>query len=172
MAKRESKEEKSMARDHGRERGASAQTLLDDPDFLCTIVERAVQAILEAEMSAHLGAGWYKRGDERRGYRNGTKPRTLITRVGTHHLAVPQDREGTFSTELFARYQRSEQALVSGRRYLDMTAERPLATAEPTARAAELPVIQPRRRSADDETTTTTAPRFNAHGGMYRPFWS
>jgi putative transposase len=27
-------------------------------------------------------------------------------------LRVPQDREGTFSTELFARYQRSEQALV------------------------------------------------------------
>jgi transposase-like protein len=33
--------------------------------------------------------------------------------VGPLELRVPQDRDGTFSTELFARYQRSEQALVT-----------------------------------------------------------
>jgi transposase-like protein len=87
--------------------------LLDDPDFLRGIVERAVQAILEEEMTAHLGADRYERTGERSGYRNGTKPRTLTTRVGTLELAVPQDRDGTFSTELFNRYQRSEQALVA-----------------------------------------------------------
>jgi transposase-like protein len=32
--------------------------------------------------------------------------------VGTLNLLVPQDREGTFSTRLFARYQRNEKALV------------------------------------------------------------
>lgn len=36
----------------------------------------------------------------------------MHTRVGTLTLRVPQDREGTFSTRLFARYQRSEKALV------------------------------------------------------------
>lgn len=102
-----------MAVGNGSERTASGQALIDDPDFLRELVERTVQTILEAEMSAHLGAGRYERGEERRGYRNGTKPRTLITRVGALQLAVPQDRDGTFSTELFARYQRSEQALVS-----------------------------------------------------------
>ena len=40
-------------------------------------------------------------------------PRALTTRVGAIELRVPQDRDGTFSTELFARYQRSEQALVA-----------------------------------------------------------
>jgi putative transposase len=35
----------------------------------------------------------------------------LRTRVGTLNLAVPQDREGAFSTRLFARYQRNEKAL-------------------------------------------------------------
>ncbi len=45
------------------------------------------------------------------GHRNGHKPRTLRTRVGTLNLSVPQDREGTFSTRLFARYQRNEKAL-------------------------------------------------------------
>jgi transposase-like protein len=72
-----------------------------------------VQAILDEEMTAHLGAARYERGDGRTGYRNGYKPRTLTTRVGTIELRVPQDRDGTFSTELFARYQRSEQALVA-----------------------------------------------------------
>ncbi len=72
-----------------------------------------MQAILEEEMTAHLGATRYERSDGRTGHRNGYKPRTLTTRVGTIELRVPQDRDGTFSTELFARYQRSEQALVA-----------------------------------------------------------
>ena len=98
---------------YGSERGMSGQSVLDDPDFLRGLVERTVQTILEAEMTAHLGAGKYERTEGRTGYRNGTQPRTLVTRVGPLHLAVPQDRDGTFSTELFGRYQRSEQALVS-----------------------------------------------------------
>jgi putative transposase len=32
--------------------------------------------------------------------------------VGTLNLSVPQEREGTFSTRLFSRYQRNEKALV------------------------------------------------------------
>ena len=93
--------------------GVAQAVLLDDPGFLRGIVERALQAILEEEMTAHLGAARYERADGRTGYRNGAKPRTLTTRVGTIELRVPQDRAGTFSTELFARYQRSEQALVT-----------------------------------------------------------
>ncbi len=86
--------------------------LLDDPEFLREIVERVVQGILEAEMEAHIGAAPYERNKERRGQRNGYKPRMLRTRVGTLNLAIPQDREGTFSTSIFARYQRNEKALV------------------------------------------------------------
>src|SRR5215204_2130223 len=41
-----------------------------------------------------------------------TSGRTLRTRVGTLNLLVPQDREGSFSTKLFSRYQRNEKALV------------------------------------------------------------
>src|SRR5947209_40143 len=76
------------------------------------IVERSLQQVLEAEMTAHIGAEPYERTEARTGHRNGYKPRTLHTRVGTLTLLVPQDREGTFSTALFARYQRSERALV------------------------------------------------------------
>jgi putative transposase len=93
--------------------GVAQALLLDDPDFLRGIVERALQTVLEEEMTAHLGAARYERSEGRTGHRNGYKPRALTTRVGTIELRVPQDRDGTFSTELFARYQRSEQALVT-----------------------------------------------------------
>ena len=102
-----------MAEGDGRGLAAAAQAaLLDDPEFLRGLVQSAVQAILEAEMEAHLGAGRYERTAGRTGYRNGSKPRTLHTRVGSLELQVPQDRDGTFSTEVFGRYQRTEQALV------------------------------------------------------------
>jgi len=102
-----------MAESDGTGLAAVAQAaLLDDPAFLREVVQGAVQAILEAEMEAHLGAERYERTAGRSGYRNGSTPRTLRTRVGTVELRVPQDREGTFSTEVFGRYQRTEQALV------------------------------------------------------------
>src|SRR3954451_3989652 len=102
-----------MAKGKGTGVNAIAQAALtDDPDFLRAIVERTVQAILETEMTAHLGAERYERSAGRKGQRNGYKPRTLHTRVGTLTLLVPQDRESTFSTQLFARYQRNEKALV------------------------------------------------------------
>jgi len=102
-----------MANDHRRLDAELAQgVLLDDPGFLKEIVERVVQELLEAEMSEHIGAAPYERNVTRTGHRNGHKPRTLRTRVGTLNLLVPQDREGTFSTRLFSRYQRNEKALV------------------------------------------------------------
>ena len=84
--------------------------LLNDPTFLKEIVERVLQELLEAEMTEHVGAAPYERPG-RTGHRNGHKPRAR-TRVGTLNLLVPQDREGTFSTRLFSRYQRNEKALV------------------------------------------------------------
>ena len=102
-----------MTKDHRRvDAQMTQEVLLDDPSFLREIVERVVQQILEAEMSEHIGAAPYERVEGRTGHRNGHKPRTLRTRVGTLNLLVPQDREGTFSTRLFSRYQRNEKALV------------------------------------------------------------
>jgi putative transposase len=102
-----------MAKDHRRLDAELAQeVLLNDPGFLRGLVERLVQQLLEAEMTEHIGAQPYERTQRRTGQRNGYKPRTLRTRVGTLNLLVPQDREGTFSTRLFSRYQRNEKALV------------------------------------------------------------
>lgn len=91
----------------------SKETLLSDPDVLKEIVRTALQEVLEQEMTDALGAAKGERTAGRLGYRSGYYERTLITRVGRLELRVPQDRDGRFSTELFERYQRSEQALVS-----------------------------------------------------------
>lgn len=91
----------------------SKAALLADPEFLKEIVRSTPREVLEAEMTDALGAAKSERSEARRGYRSGSYPRTLVTRVGKLELRVPRDRDGRFSTELFARYQRSEQALVS-----------------------------------------------------------
>jgi putative transposase len=101
-----------MTKDHRRVDAELVQeVLLDDSGFLREICERVMQQILDAEMTEHIGAAPYERLEGRTGHRNGHKPRMLRTRVGTLNLLVPQDREGTFSTRLFSRYQRNEKAL-------------------------------------------------------------
>ncbi len=49
--------------------------LLNDPDFLNQVVTHYLQQFLEAEITSFLQAEPYQRTDDRRGYRNGYKPR-------------------------------------------------------------------------------------------------
>jgi len=92
---------------------AAKELLKGSPDGLREVVRAVLQEVLEAEMTDALGAAKGERSAGRLGYRSGHYGRTLITRVGKLELRVPQDRDGRFSTELFERYQRSEQALVA-----------------------------------------------------------
>lgn len=79
---------------------------------MAKLLESVLNQVLEAQVTEHVGADRYERTDDRKSYRNGSRPRPLSTRVGTITLSVPRLRDGSFSTELFARYQRSEQAFV------------------------------------------------------------
>ncbi len=108
--------------------------LLQGDRGMAVLLEPILNQILQAEMPEHLKAKPGEQTDARRGYRNGTYERKLTTRVGTIELEVPRDREGTFQTALFQRYQRSEKALVltlmqmvvqgvSTRRVKDITTE-------------------------------------------------
>ena len=76
------------------------------------LLETVLNQVLRAQATDQLEAEAYERTEERKGYRNGSYERDLITRAGSITLRVPRFRDGSFSTELFARYQRSEQALV------------------------------------------------------------
>ena len=87
-------------------------SLLSEKNGMAELLEVILNQILEAEAADQLGAERYERSEERMGYRNGYRLRQLYTRVGPLTLRVPQLRNGSFSTEIFSRYQRSEQALV------------------------------------------------------------
>jgi transposase-like protein len=103
-----------MTKTQGKSASATVKDiLLQEPDGLRDVIRLVLQEVLEAEMDEALGASKSERTPERLGYRSGYYSRTLITRVGKLELRVPQDRQGRFSTELFERYQRSEQALVA-----------------------------------------------------------
>src|SRR5258708_9748244 len=92
--------------------GETVHGLFQGDTGLAKLLEQVLNQVLEAQVSEQLGAERCERTGERQGYRNGIRPRQLTTRVGTLPLRVPQVRDGQFSPELFARYQRSEQALV------------------------------------------------------------
>ncbi|MEE8543255.1 MAG: transposase, partial [Gammaproteobacteria bacterium] len=55
-------------------------------------VRRAIEAVLEEELLAALGADAHERTTGRRGYRHGTVDRTVTTREGTRTLTVPRAR--------------------------------------------------------------------------------
>ena len=68
--------------------------------------------VLDAQSTEQIGAKRYERNGERKAYRNGLRERQMTTRIGTITLEIPRHRQGHFETDLFTRYQRSEQALV------------------------------------------------------------
>src|SRR6516162_6848428 len=104
----------TKGKSEGKEEAIDLKGLLArDEDFIRAAIEALVQAALEAEISEAIGAEKGERTETRVSYRSGYYSRSLITRVGKLELRVPQDRGGRFSTELFARYQRSEKALVA-----------------------------------------------------------
>jgi transposase-like protein len=95
--------------------GELVQRLFQEPDRLAEVLRVICQAAMAQEVAAHVGAEPHQRTGERRGRRNGSKPRTLLTRVGGIELAVPQVRDcvaGPYHPSLFARFERSERALL------------------------------------------------------------
>lgn len=94
-------------------RGQQAALAAEIPeDALRTMLQSLIQETLEREFTQFLGAEPHERNAARRGWRNGSRDRRLLTRVGPLTLKVPRDRAGEFQPALFTRYQRSEQALV------------------------------------------------------------
>ncbi len=71
--------------------------LLSGQDGLAKLVEALLNQVLEAQVIEALGADRHERSEERQGYRNGYRPRTLYTRVGPVTLQVPQTQDGSFS---------------------------------------------------------------------------
>ena len=77
------------------------------------VMARMYNLAMQFERELHLGAGKYERTQDRRGYANGYKPKTLSTHAGKLALRIPQvrDSETPFYPRSLERGTRYERAL-------------------------------------------------------------
>ena len=82
-------------------------------DFLRRTVQWLVQELMEAEVTAQIGAGRYERTDDRTTQRNGARTRPWDTRLGSLDLQIPKLRTGSYFPTFLEPRRRAEQALVA-----------------------------------------------------------
>jgi putative transposase len=102
-------DELGMARDELLRKAALDHAL----DFLREGVRVLGEAVMELEVTQHLGAERHERTPTRTGQRNGYRERAWDTRVGTVELRVPRVRDGSFFPSLLEPRKRAERALVA-----------------------------------------------------------
>jgi putative transposase len=72
-------------------------------------VQVLIEPVMREELEQCIGASWGECTPSRRGYRNGSYTRDLLTPTGRiEDLKVPRDREGQFHSQVFERYSRYE----------------------------------------------------------------
>ena len=69
-----------------------ALKVADVDDRVRVATETLYQALIEAELTAVIGAGPHERTESRTAQRNGSRPRTLSTTAGDLELRIPKTR--------------------------------------------------------------------------------
>src|SRR5688572_14352767 len=80
-------------------------------DVVRESVAFVVAELMEAEVSAQIGAAHGEVSPERVTRRNGYRPRGWATRAGEIELAIPKLRQGSYFPSFLEPRRRSEQAL-------------------------------------------------------------
>ena len=75
------------------------------------MLESMLQALVDAEATAFIGAERHQRTDERNYQRNGTREKTVTTASGDLNIAIPKLRAGSFFPTLLAPRRRIDVAL-------------------------------------------------------------
>ena len=83
----------------------------DSFDLIRYAAELLLQALIEAEATAKIGAGRYERSETRSNERNGYRERTLTTKAGDLNLKIPKLRQGSFFPSMLEPRRRIDQAL-------------------------------------------------------------
>src|ERR671939_2056203 len=83
----------------------------DVGDRVRQAAETIYQALIEAELTAVIGAAPFERSGDRLAQRNGSRARTLTTTAGDLELRIPKLRAGSFFPSLLERRRRIDQAL-------------------------------------------------------------
>jgi transposase-like protein len=82
-------------------------------DVIRESVKAVAQEMMEAEVSALIGAERGERTEDRATHRNGYRPRRWDTRAGEIELQIPKLRQGSYFPSFLQPRKRSEQALVA-----------------------------------------------------------
>ena len=85
----------------------------EDADFLREGMRVFAEAVMELEVTQHVGAERHARPASRTGQRNGYRERKWDTRVGTIDLQVPRVRDGSYFPALLDPRRRAERALTA-----------------------------------------------------------
>ena len=80
-------------------------------DVIRRSVELVLQALIESEVTAEIGAEPHERSEARTNQRNGHRPRLLSTKAGDVELAIPKLRRGSFFPSVLERRRRIDRAL-------------------------------------------------------------
>ena len=75
------------------------------------LIRAGLQALIEAEAAAKIGAGRYERSEARETHRNGYRSRTLSTTSGDIEVKIPKLRAGSFFPSLLQPRRRIDKAL-------------------------------------------------------------
>jgi len=90
------------------------RTLLDEHgDFLKEAVAIVAAQLMDAEVTAQIGAGHGEVCADRVTHRNGYRPRGWETRVGEVELQIPKKRSGSYFPSFLEPRRRCEQAIVA-----------------------------------------------------------
>jgi putative transposase len=82
-----------------------------DIDVVRQGVELMLQALIDAEATAQIGADRFERTSTRTAQRNGTRERLLSTKAGDIDLRIPKLRQGSFFPSILERRRRIDRAL-------------------------------------------------------------
>jgi putative transposase len=88
-----------------------ALTAAEVDDRIRQAAQTIYQALIEAELTAVIGAAPHERTPDRLAQRNGHRPRVLTTTAGDLELRIPKLRAGSFFPSLLERRRRVDQAL-------------------------------------------------------------
>ncbi len=75
------------------------------------VLSGALQQLIEAELTAQIGAAPHERSDSRTNLRNGHRPKIVSTPAGDLELKIPKVREGSFFPSLLEPRRRVDKAL-------------------------------------------------------------
>jgi putative transposase len=83
----------------------------DGGDVMRLMLGAMLQALVDAEATAHIGAGPHQRTPERTTQRNGTRDKVVATTAGDLTVKIPKTRTGSFFPTLLAPRRRIDVAL-------------------------------------------------------------